>query len=62
MMLYFWCDPGHHRIRTTAKVDEWESVSIYCPQHKFEMRLLGVGHEGRKKWLNLQNQKKEKSK
>ena len=59
-MLYFWCDPGQHRIRTTAKVDEWESVSIYCPQHKFQMRLLGSGYDGRNEWLKMEKQKSKK--
>lgn len=60
MTLYFWCDPGKHRIRTKVKVDESRKgvsiavcfnmcVSIYCTQHKFEMRLLGSGHERRNK-------------
>lgn len=59
MTLYFWCDPGYHRIRTKATVEEYRAgVSVYCPQHKFQMRLLGAGYEGRNEWLKLQNQKK----
>ena len=57
MILYFWCDPGQHRIRTKEKAGEARNVSIYCPQHKFQMRLLGVGYEGRNEWLKLEQKK-----
>ena len=55
MMLYFWCDPGYHRIRTKTTVEEYrKGVSIYCPQHKFQMRLLGTSYEGWNNWKKEQ--------
>ena len=60
MTLYFWCDPGYHRIRTKEKTDSSRDVSIYCPQHKFQMRLLGSDYIGKNEWLKLQNKEGEK--
>lgn len=59
MMLYFWCDPGQHRIRTKEKATSG-TVSIYCSQHKFQMRLLGTGYEGRNEWLRMESEKYKK--
>ena len=58
MTLYFWCDPGRHRIKTKEKATSG-AISIYCQQHKFKMRLLGTGHDGRNEWLKLEKQKKK---
>lgn len=58
MTLYFWCDPGRHRIRTKEKLTSG-AVSVYCPQHKSQMRPLGIGHEGRNEWLRMERQKKK---